>query len=90
VHGEDEVRWISSPESDRHARRGFCGTCGSSLFWKPAEGGRIGIAAGSLDRPTGLHVAGHWYTRQAGDYDAVPDDGLPRDSELGTADIRWT
>jgi hypothetical protein len=72
------LRWITSPASDRGARRGFCGECGSSLFWEPASGDRIAILAGTLDPPTGLRVAGHWYTRQAGDYYAL-DDSLPRD-----------
>jgi hypothetical protein len=84
------LRWIDSPASDRHARRAFCMECGSSLFWQPAPGRRTNIAAGTLDRPTGLRIAGHWYTRHAGDYDELPADGLPRDEELDTAEIRWS
>lgn len=87
---EAALRWIDSPDSDRHARRAFCGECGSSLFWRPAPGERTNIAAGTLDRPTGLRVAGHWYTRHAGDYDVLPADGLPRDDELSSAEIRWS
>lgn len=34
---------------------GFCGTCGSTLFWRSdARPGWTSIAAGSLDPPTGL------------------------------------
>ena len=77
------------PGSDRHARRGFCGECGSSLFWQPADSERINVAAGTLDRPTGLEIAGHWYTHQAGDYDELPSDGLPRDAELSSYEIPW-
>ncbi len=84
------LRWVQSPQSDRRARRGFCGDCGSSLFWKPADGERINIAAGTLDRPTGLRVAGHWYSHHAhDDYDMLPDDGLPRDAELTGFEIPW-
>jgi hypothetical protein len=83
------LRWIASPGSDRHARRGFCVECGSSLFWQPADGDRINIAVGTLDRPTGLRIAGHWYTHQAGDYDELPADGLPRDAELASFQIPW-
>jgi len=72
------VSWIASPDSDRGARRGFCAECGSSLFWDPADEDSISIAAGTLDRPTGLRSAGHWYTHQAGDYYEL-DDELPRD-----------
>ena len=83
------LRWIESPKSDRDAERGFCGECGSSLFWRPAESERISIAAGTLDPPTGLRVAGHWHTHQADDWDAPPDDGLPKDSELSTMEVPW-
>jgi hypothetical protein len=87
VAGEGSPRWIDSPHSDRHARRGSCVTCGSSLFWQPAESERVHIAVGTLDRPTGLRVAGHWYAHQAGDYDVLPEDGLPR-GEDALRDIR--
>jgi hypothetical protein len=72
------LAWIDSPDSDAHARRGFCRDCGSSLFWEPAEGNAIAIAAGTLEPPTGLATAGHWYLSQASDYYELPDDGLPR------------
>jgi hypothetical protein len=84
----DALRWVESPQSDRHARRGFCGECGSSLFWHPQDGDSISIAAGTLDRPTGLRTSGHWYTRQAGDYYELPGDGLPRDDDRVTVDTR--
>jgi hypothetical protein len=90
VHDESALRWIDSPASDRHARRGFCVECGSSLFWQPEGSDRINISAGTLDRPTGLRVAGHWYPQHAGDYDELPDDGLPRGHELDPQEIRWT
>jgi hypothetical protein len=60
------------------ARRGFCGECGSSLFWDPPGRDTISIAAGSLDSATGLRTGAHWFVSQAGDYYELPDDGLPR------------
>jgi len=72
------LRWIDSPRSDAHARRGFCAECGSSLFWDPPGRATISIAAGTLDGEMGLHVAAHWYVSQAGDYYELPPDGLPR------------
>ena len=86
----DALRWIDSPDSDRHARRGFCGECGSSLFWQPAGVDYVNVAVGTLDQPTGLPIAGHWYTHQAGDWDVLPDDGLPRDDDLTRAERRWS
>jgi hypothetical protein len=72
------LRWIDSPHSDAAARRGFCGECGSSLFWDPPGRPTISIAAGTLDDPSGLRVAGHWYVSQAADYYELPADGTPR------------
>jgi hypothetical protein len=72
------LRWIPSPNSDAGARRGFCAECGSSLFWDAPDRPTVSIAAGTLDEPTGLRVSAHWYVSQAGDYYALPDDGLPR------------
>ena len=71
-------RWIDSPDSDAGARRGFCGECGSSLFWDPPARDTVSIAAGTLDGPTGLTQAAHWFVSQVGDYYELPDDGLPR------------
>ena len=58
------LRWIDSPNSDAGARRGFCGECGSSLFWDPPARDTISIAAGTLDGPTGLSTAAHWYVHR--------------------------
>jgi hypothetical protein len=77
------LRWIRSPGSDAGARRGFCAECGSSLFWDPPGREMISIAAGTLDAPTGLRPAGHWYVSQAADYYELPEDGLPRHEHSG-------
>ena len=91
VVGETQaLRWIDSPASDLNARRAFCGECGSSLFWDSPDRDRVSIAVGTLDRPTSLRIAGHIYTHQAGDYDAIPNDGLPLDSALSSSEVRWS
>ena len=84
------LRWMDSPASDRRAQRGFCGECGSSLFWQAADAERVNVAVGTLDRPTGLRLAAHWYTHHAGDYDELPDDGLPHDPDPSVTPIRWS
>ncbi|HTX08163.1 MAG TPA: GFA family protein [Solirubrobacteraceae bacterium] len=81
------LRWIKSPLSDAGARRGFCRECGSSLFWDSPGLETISIAAGTLDPPTGLHVASHWYVSQAGDYYEIPDDGLPHHERSGEGEL---
>jgi hypothetical protein len=65
---EGPVRWIDSPESNTNARRGFCGECGSSLFWDAPAWETISIAAGSLDPPTGLKTVEQIYVADASDY----------------------
>ncbi|MDJ1009291.1 MAG: GFA family protein [Paracoccaceae bacterium] len=68
-----DVTWYaSSPE----ARRGFCGTCGSSLFWD-GGGSYLSIHAGALDGATGLALAGHIFVADKGDYYEITD-GLPQ------------
>jgi hypothetical protein len=78
------LRWIDSPQSDAHARRGFCGECGSSMFWDAPDRDTISIAAGTLDEPTGLKTVAQIYTADASDYYEM-DAGLHR-FERGTAD----
>ncbi len=70
----EELRWYRSSEA---ARRGFCGNCGSSLFWEPTSGEKMVIMAGTLDSPTGLRTAAHVFVGDAGDYYEIDDD-LPR------------
>ena len=79
---QSELRWVASPGSESEARRGFCGKCGSSLFWDAPARDTVSIAAGTLDEPTGLRVLGHVYVTQAGDYYELPADGLPRYDRL--------
>jgi hypothetical protein len=52
----------------RKTRRGFCASCGASLFWEPVGENRISIAAGALDGETGLTLAEDWFLEDAGDY----------------------
>lgn len=67
------VAWYQSSET---ARRGFCGTCGSNLFWDGA-GVNLSIFAGTLDGATGLALIGHIYCADKGDYYELSDD-LPK------------
>jgi hypothetical protein len=68
-----DVTWYQSSDT---ARRGFCGTCGSNLFWDGA-GVNLSIFAGTLDGPTGIRLAGHIFCADKGDYYELEDD-LPK------------
>ena len=64
------LTWFRASET---ARRGFCATCGSSLFWKPDDQDRTAIAAGALDNPTGLSTSAHVFVADKGDYYDIAD-----------------
>ena len=68
------LRWYQSSAT---ARRGFCSTCGSQVFWEPARGGHMSIWAGTLDSPTGLKSSMHIFVAEKGDYYEITD-GLPQ------------
>jgi hypothetical protein len=74
VHGSENVRWYASSEK---VRRGFCATCGSTLFWDPAHRDWTGVAMGALDTPTGTKLAIHIFVAEKGDYYDIAD-GLPQ------------
>jgi hypothetical protein len=77
IDGASHLRSFTSASSDAGARRGFCGRCGSSLFWDAPDRSTISISAGTLDGASGLRTIGHIYVSQAGDYYEVPADGTP-------------
>ena len=74
VTAERGLAWYASSEQ---AERGFCMKCGSSLFFRPRQGGYTAIAAGTLDPPTGLRTIRHIYAADKGDYYEIAD-GLER------------
>ena len=76
VHDEQSaLRWYRSSED---VQRGFCGTCGTTLFWERDTSRARGVTAGSLDAPTGLRAAVHIHVASKGDYYSLCDDGLER------------
>ena len=87
-----DLRWISSPQSDHGAERGFCSACGASLFWRIPGGERVSLAAGTLDEPSGLRVAAHIWVDHAAEWER-PDSDIPAYPRGYPADVRpleWT
>lgn len=76
ISGAENVRWYRSSEK---IRRGFCGTCGSSLFWDPDDRDWTAIAMGAFEAPTGTHLAKHIFVADKGDYYEIGDDGVPQE-----------
>jgi hypothetical protein len=67
----DTLKWFNSSAT---GRRGFCTTCGSSLFWERVGGEEIDILAGSLDQPSGLRIVEHIFVADKADFVEIPDD----------------
>lgn len=70
LEGASHLKWYQSSDQ---ARRGFCRVCGSSLFWEPIGTGRVSIAAGSLNKPTGLRTIRHIFVADKADFYEITD-----------------
>jgi hypothetical protein len=68
---------LSWYHSSPTAKRGFCATCGTFLFWKHLDEPKISISMAAFDGPTGLHLTRHIFTADKGDYYDIAD-GVPQ------------
>lgn len=72
--GKDNISWYTSSE---FAKRGFCQTCGSALFWHgygyPGLADQIDISAGSLDDTGHMKIFRHIFCKFKGDYYELKD-----------------
>ena len=69
-----EVRWY---EASDIAKRGFCPTCGSFLFWKAHAEDMMSFSMGAIDGPTGVKTERHIFVADKGDYYDIAD-GVPQ------------
>ncbi len=91
---ESAVRFTAGrPQTYRsspYAERGFCGTCGTPLFYHsvmPELRDWICLMLGTLDHPERHPPVAHWNIETALPY-ALPDDGLPRHKQA-TSRYAW-
>ncbi len=77
IKGSENLTWYHSSEK---VRRGFCTTCGSSLFFDPIQRDWIGIAMGAFDGPTNTKLAKHIFVANKGDYYDIAD-GIPQNQQ---------
>lgn len=70
VSGEDSLSWY---RSSAKVRRGFCSTCGSTLFWDPQARDWIAVAIGAFDGPTQTSVKMHIHVAEKSDYYEIVD-----------------
>ncbi|MFC3193589.1 GFA family protein [Marinicella sediminis] len=74
---KETLKWF---ESSGKVRRGFCGACGSPMFFDPMDHQQhdwIGIALGSFTNATGVDIERHIFTAEKGDYYIIAD-GAPQ------------
>jgi hypothetical protein len=74
ITGQENLSWY---QSSTKVRRGFCATCGSTLFWDPMARDGIGVAMGAFDTPTSTQLEMHIFVAEKGDYYTIAD-GLPQ------------
>jgi hypothetical protein len=74
IRGAENVTWF---QSSAKVRRGFCKTCGSTLFFDPLEKDWTAIAMGAFENPTGTKIRIHIHVADKGDYYDIAD-GLPQ------------
>lgn len=73
---QQSLKWYHDQSPNTY--RGFCGTCGASLFWDARdENNKMAVSAGTLDTGHGLKTIGHIYVGEAGDYYEISDN-LPQ------------
>jgi hypothetical protein len=77
ISGNESVGWFQSSEK---VRRGFCKTCGSSLFFDPIYRDWIGIYMGAFDGHTNTKLERHIFVADKGDYYEIAD-GLPQNQQ---------
>jgi hypothetical protein len=78
----DSLKWFQF-ENDDSADRGFCGHCGSNLFFRPKGKNRTSIFSGTIDGDTGLVIESQIFIEDKGDYYQLPDVPVIEQSELG-------
>lgn len=71
-----QARDVSEHQTAGGSQRGFCPTCGSSLYFRAADGS-FSMEAGAVENPTGGQLAAHIFTADKGDYYELLD-GLPQ------------
>jgi len=70
IEGTDAITWFTSSPG---VKRGFCGICGSHLFWDVAASENVSIFTGTVDGDTGLKIACHIFCGDKGDYYGIDE-----------------
>ena len=80
IEGGENITWYQSSAA---AKRGFCRTCGSQLFWTKLGSDRTSVMAGTIDGDTGLMMDRQIYPESKGDYYVLPEVKIIDQQALG-------
>jgi hypothetical protein len=58
--------------------KSFCGECGGHVTGGGEDGGPVVVRLGAVDGDPGIRPEWHTWVSSAPDWEAIPDDGLPR------------
>ena len=70
LHTEEGLKWYRASD---FAKRGFCPTCGSFLFWKHDDETKMSFSLGQIDGPSNLCLKRHIFVADKGDYYDIAD-----------------
>ncbi|MFA6153612.1 GFA family protein [Mesorhizobium sp.] len=68
---------LATADSSPDIKRGFCPSCGTTMFSRRDAAGIMGITTGSLDDPSAFKPQMHIYTASKQAW-VILDDGLPQ------------
>ena len=68
------LKWF---QSSKKAKRGFCNSCGASIFFKKYGSKGVSISAGLFRKPSKLKTKSHIYVKNKRDYYKI-EDKLPK------------
>lgn len=77
ISGEEAIVWYRTSDQ---VRRGFCPTCGATLFWDASTSSALAVAMGAFDGPTQTHLGKHIFVANRGDYYEL-NDGVPQNQQ---------
>jgi hypothetical protein len=79
VAGEDLLRSFDPPDGFSKV---FCSVCGSAVFGRhPHDPDVVSIRLGAFEGDPGIRPSFRQFVAYAADWEAIPDDGLPRYDE---------
>ena len=61
--------------------KAFCGECGGHVYAGDPDGPLVVVRLGAVDGDPGIRPQWHTWVSSAPDWEALPDDGLPRFDE---------